>query len=71
MKVGQRVQTIAKRLAAGLMQGTIPNSDAEIEVTVVVTIKADGCTMNFSASEVLVDEDEYADGRDLSFLVSE
>lgn len=71
LKVGQRVQTIAKRLAASLMQGTIPQSDAEIEVTVVVTIRDAGCVMNFSASEVLVDEDEYADGRDLSFLVSE
>lgn len=53
------------------MQGTIPNSEAEIEVTVIVKIKDDGCEMNFSASEVLVDEDEYADGRDMSFMVAE
>lgn len=71
MNAGQQVQTMAKRLAGRLMRGTIPQSDSTIEVTVIVTIRNDSCVMNFRASEVLMDEDELANGRDLSFLVSE
>jgi len=71
MNAGQQVQTIAKRLADRLMRGTIPQSDSQIEVTVIVTIHNVGCKMDFSASEVLKNDDELADGRDMSILVSE
>jgi hypothetical protein len=71
MNAGQQVQTAAKRLASRLMRGTIPQSDSTIEVTVIVTIHNDGCKMDFSASEVLENDDGSADGRDMSILVSE
>lgn len=65
------MQTVAKRLAGRLMRGTIPQSDSTIEVTVIVTIHNDGCKIDFSASEVLGNDDDSADGRDMSILVGE
>lgn len=53
------------------MRGTLPQSDSTIEVTVIVTIHNDNCKMDFSASEVLEDDDGSADGRDMSILVNE
>lgn len=53
------------------MRGTIPQSDSTIEVTVIVTIHNDGCKIDFSASEVLGNDDDSADGRDMSILVGE
>lgn len=71
MNVGQRVQTTAKRLAARLMRGTLPQSDTEIEVSVSITIKDTNGHVTLSASDTLVDEESLADGRDLSILVAE
>jgi len=71
MNAGEQVQTVAKRLADQLMRGTIPQSDTTIEVTVIVTIHNDNCKMDFSASEVLENDDGSTDGRDMSILVSE
>lgn len=71
MNAGQQVEEIATRLAGRLMRGTIPQSDPTIEVTVIVTIHNDGCKMDFSASEVLENNDDSADGRDMSILVGE
>lgn len=71
MNVGQQVQAVAKHLASRLMRGTIPQSDSTIEVTVIVTIHNVGCTMDFSASEMLENDDDSANSRDMSILVSE
>lgn len=71
MEAGKLVEEAASRLADRLMRGTIPQSDSQIEVTVIVTIHNVGCKMDFSASEVLKNDDELADGRDMSILVSE
>lgn len=71
MNVGQRAQTTAKRLAARLMRGALPQSDTEIEVSVSITIKDANGHVTLSASDILVDEGELADGRDMSVLVAE
>ena len=71
MNFGQRVQVAAKRLAARLMQGTLPQSDSTIEVSVSITIRDEGGNVTLSASEMLLDEAELTDGRDLKMMVAE
>jgi len=71
MNAGQKVQEAAKHLADRLMRGTIPQSDSRIEVTVIVTIHSDGCQMDFSASEMLQNDEDAAAGGDLFILAGE
>lgn len=71
METGKLVEEAASRLASRLMKGTLPQSDSTIEVSVSITIRNESGNVTLSASEILVDEAELADNRDMCILASE